>query len=321
MPTTLITGATGALGPTLAAHLVTAGWAVRATSRHVPPPGTFPPGVTHFAGDITDSAALDGALTGVEVVFHLAAKLHIRNPDPALNAEYERVNVTGTQAVAEAAAHAGVRRLVVFSTVKVYGTARRVPVAEDHPPQPRTIYARTKLAGESAARSVPGLEVVVLRLSATYGPRMGGSWARLVDAIGRGRYLPVGGLDNVRSLTYAEDVARAARLAATDPRAAGGVYNLVGHEAASMRDILGAIYAAQGRRLPPLHIPAALALSGAWTVERGLSLLGRRASLVQAVRQLTGDEVYSGAALRDLGFAPSVTLAEGWARTIKKALD
>ena len=317
-PTALITGATGTLGPALAAHLSAAGWTVRATSRHAPPPGLLPADVPHFPADITDSAALTQALAGVDVVFHLAALLHIRHPDPGLEAEYERINVAGTRAVAEGAARAGVRRLVLFSTVKVYGTAQRLPVTEAQPPRPRTAYARTKLAGEAAARAVPGLEVVVLRLAATYGPRMVGSWATLTGAIQRGRYVPVGRLDNLRSLTCVADVARAALLAATAPPAAGGVFNLVGHEAASMRDILAAIYAAQGRALPVLRIPASLALSGAWVLDRGLGLLGRHIGLGEALRQLTGDEVYSGAALRDLGFAPSVTLAEGWAKTIKE---
>ena len=321
-PSALITGATGALGPPLAAHLSAAGWTVRATSRHAPPPGLLPPGVPHFPADITNSAALTQALAGVDVVFHLAALLHIRNPAPGLEAaglaaEYERVNVTGTRAVTEAAARAGVRRMVIFSTVKVYGTAQRLPVTEDQPSRPRTAYARTKLAGEAAARAVPGLEVVVLRLAATYGPRMAGSWATLTRAIQRGRYVPVGRLDNQRSLTYVADVAHAALLAATAPTAAGGVFNLVGHEAAPMRDILAAIYAAQGRALPPLRIPASVARAGAWTLDRGLGLLGRHVGLGEALRQLTGDEVYSGAALRALGFTPSVTLAEGWQETVK----
>jgi UDP-glucose 4-epimerase len=310
-PIALITGATGSIGPTLVAHLRAAGYAVRAFSRHAPPPGLLPPDVPHFPGDVADPAALAPALAGADMVFHLAALLHVETPAPELAAAYERVNVIGTRTVAEAAARAGARRLVLFSTVKVYGeVSGPEPVTEATPPRPSTPYGRSKLAGEAAALGTAGIETVVLRLSAVYGPGLRGSWGRMTGAIRRGWFVPIGRLDNRRCLTHVADVARAASFAAESPGLAGGVYNLVGHEGATLRAILDAMYAAAGRSLPPLRFPAWAALSGAWLGER---LLGERFPLkVDAVRHLVEDEVYSGAALRALGFTPSVSLAEGW---------
>jgi nucleoside-diphosphate-sugar epimerase len=313
IPTALVTGATGAVGPALVSCLISSGYAVRSFSRTPPPPGLLNPASAYIPGTITDTAALDAALEGAEVVFHLAAMLHVENPGPELAAEYHRVNVEGSRLVAERAVRAGVKRLIYFSTVKVYGVRQRQPITENYPPSPKTIYARTKLQGEQALHAVAGLDAVTLRLSPVYGPRLKGSWERLVRAVAQGRFLPIGNLRNVHSLTHVDDVARAALTAAEHPQAAGAAFNLVGHESPTLHDILSAIYAASGRELPGIRIPTALALIGAFTLEGSLGLLGKRSPLpVESLRQLIEDEAYSGAMLRGLGFRPQVSLSEGW---------
>ncbi|GAB4538296.1 MAG: NAD-dependent epimerase/dehydratase family protein [Anaerolineae bacterium] len=319
----LVTGATGAIGPSLVNQLLDNGYTVRTYNLSRPSSDLFDNDkVISFQGDITDGAALGEALAGVEVVFHLAALLHIENPTPDMAPRYWRVNVEGSRIVAEEAARAGVRRLVYFSTVKVYGVQQREPVTELHPTNPKTIYAQTKLEGERAVCAVEGLETVVLRLSAVYGPRLRGSWDRLVKAIQRGWFLPVGNLQNVHSLTYVSDVARAAQLAAEHPDMAGGIYNVVGYETPAMREILGAIYSLLGRRLPAMRIPAHLALLSAHIAEKGLALANRRSPVTpDSVRQLFQDEAYSGTALRSFGFDPSVSLEEGWREAVFGKVD
>lgn len=309
----LITGASGAIGPTLAAHLIEAGYRVRTLSRTTPVPDLLPTTAEQISGTITDTETIRRALDSVDIVFHLAALLHVENPMPDMELEYYRVNRDGAQMVAREAARAGVRRFVYFSTVKVYGVRQRQPVCEIEPTNPKTIYARTKLAGETSVRAVAGLETVTLRLSPVYGARLRGSWARLFSAIERNRFIPIGSLRNVHSLTHVDDVAHAALLTGEHPHSVGRIFNLVGNECPSMGEIMCAIYAACGRSMPPLRIPTALALTGAFTLENGLRLLGRGSSLpVEALRQLTQDEAYSGQALRALGFAPQVALSEGW---------
>ena len=314
MPTALVTGATGAIGPVLVNHLLDHGYVVRTYSLDPPSPGLFTGDGVSTWGDITDADALAAALSGVDVVFHLAALLHIEQPGPELKPLYRRVNVEGTRIVAEQAAREGVRRMIYFSTVKVYGVRQREPVTEDHPPHPRTFYSQTKLGGEEAVRAVKGLDSTVLRLSTVYGPRLKGSWNRLVHAIQRGMFAPVGSLNNVHSLTHVHDVAQAAHIAAEHPEAVGGVYNVVGHEAPTLRAIVTAIYGACGKRLPPVRIPGGVALGGAFVLNQ---CLGRRAPLTpEMVRQFIADEAYSNGKLAALGFSASITLSEGWDHTI-----
>jgi nucleoside-diphosphate-sugar epimerase len=131
----LVTGATGAVGPRLLQALHDGGWGIRVLARHPDRSAIAVPGAELLRGDITDTASLGPGMDGIDTVFHLASLLHVVNPPPSLRAEYERVNVAGTANVANAARSAGVRRLVFFSTIAVYGayagghSARRTPAS------------------------------------------------------------------------------------------------------------------------------------------------------------------------------------------------
>lgn len=312
-PIALVTGATGAVGPSLVSKLISRGYIVRTLSRAEKYSDSLSPEHTHFCGSITDPEVLDAALENVDFVFHLAALLHIENPSSDLAAEYDRINVDGAQLVAKRSAQAGVKRLVYFSTVKVYGSRQSQPIGEDFPTSPKSIYARTKLQGEEVIQAVSNLDTVVLRLSPVYGPCLKGSWKRLVRAIARGRFFPIGSLKNVHSLTHVSDVAVAAILAAEHKDTIRRVFNVVGHESPAMRDILDAIYAAHHRTLPEAYFPAFLALCGAYPLEMGLRLIGKKSPLpVEALKQLIENEAYSGQSLYRLGFSPQVKITQGW---------
>jgi len=122
-------------------------------------------------GDVRDAAVVARALRGVDVVFHLACRgvrHSIGNP-----LENHEVNARGTLVVAEAQ-RAGMQRFVHVSSSEVYGTARRVPMDEDHPCYPETVYGAAKLAGEAYARAYHQtyrLPAVVVRPFNNFGPR------------------------------------------------------------------------------------------------------------------------------------------------------
>jgi UDP-glucose 4-epimerase len=129
--------------------------------------------VMFIEGDIRDDAAVREAITGVEVVFHLAAQSNvigaICDPDYSFT-----TNVVGTYNVLKAAAYAGVRRLVFASSREVYGEPGSIPVAEDAPLSAKNVYGASKIAGEAYCRvwqNATGLECQVLRFANVYGPR------------------------------------------------------------------------------------------------------------------------------------------------------
>ena len=320
----LVTGATGAIGPALVQHLLADGYRVRVLARRLPCPNILPASVRIFQGDIGDRGVLHAAVSGTEVVFHLAAKVHISVPAPELRTEYERVNIEGTRFLVEAAQAADVHRLVFFSTISVYGPSRPGEVMDENAPlNPECIYAHTKcqaekvVLGATQRRSNKPL-AVVLRLGAVYGPRIKGNYARLVSAIRRGWFIPIGPGQNRRTLVYDQDVVAAALLAAKHPLAGGQVYNVTDGQIHTFNDILMAICQALGKRAPRYHLPVWFARPAARLVYDGLRLVGKSSPLSHvAVDKLIEDVAVKGEKIqRDLGFQPKFDLITGWRETI-----
>lgn len=313
----LVTGATGAIGPALVHHLSQSGYFVRVLSRHPFSTTLLPDNTEIFYGDITDNVAVRAVVTGIDTVFHLAAKLHISNPSKKLKDEYTHVNVEGTRCLVNNAEKQGVKRFIYFSTVKVYGMIEtQAPVNEDYPAVPTTMYAESKLNGETVVKDAQ-LESVILRLSAVYGPRLRGSWRHLTKAIKSGLYVPIGNLQNRRSLTYVDDVALAAQFVAEHEKAKGQIFNVVGHANVSMHEIYSAIYNAFDRPLPRWRVPSRPVVAGVGALDSILSMIGRQSPLqVEQVKNLINTELYSGEALESLGFKATTTLIQGWQQTI-----
>ena len=153
MPGVFVTGAGGFVGRGLCADLRRRGLHVVAGLRSV---GKPPPEAHAVIGDIAELPDLQGVLAGLDCVVHLAARAHVMR-DSAFDPEalYRRANVVVTRHVAEQAALAGVRRMLLLSSVKVQAesTCGR-PLTEDDPPAPADAYGRSKLAAEEALHEI-----------------------------------------------------------------------------------------------------------------------------------------------------------------------
>jgi len=239
MPVALVTGGAGFIGSHIVSLLLSVGWDVRvldnfSTGRRENLQGLVGR-LEIFEGDIRDSARLDEALQGVEVVFHQAAFVSVpgsmENPLACLD-----INVQGTANVLETARRHAVRRVVLASSAAVYGDSDILPLEEETPLQPLSPYAASKRVDEIYAqlytRSL-GLEVVALRYFNVFGPRQrpDSPYAAAVPIFIR-RYLdgkPVtvfGDGGQTRDLIYVGDVARANLLAAEHPDAPGQIFNI-----------------------------------------------------------------------------------------------
>lgn len=319
----LVTGATGAVGPRVVQALREVGYRVRTLSLGAPPVGLLPMGVEVRLGNVTDPAAVRAAMESVEAVIHLAALLHIVNPPQALRGEYERINVGGTAAVVDAALQADVRRVVLFSTIAVYGPAGGRVLTEATLPQPDTLYAQSKLAAEQLvlqARRQDGQPLgAVLRPGAVYGARVKGNYQRLVEALRCGRFIPIGDGRNRRTLIYDRDLAQAAVLAAQHPTAAGQLYNVSDGHFHTLNQIINAICEALGRRPPRFSVPLGPARIAAGLLENGLRLLGRTSPIGSAtIDKYTEDVAVDSRRIQvELGFAPRFDLRFGWQETIR----
>ena len=275
MPTVLVTGASGFVGVRLCARLAAEGYRVKAALRRVGhESAALAPAAERVAvGDIDASTDWQNALEGVEIVVHLAARAHVMRDtasDPL--AEYRRVNVSGSAALAQAAAAAGVGRLIYMSSIKVNGEATiGTPFREDMAPAPEDAYGRSKWEAEQSLGEIAqrtGLGLSVLRPPLIYGPGVKGNIARLLGWIARGRPLPLGSIDNRRSLVYLENLIDAILALMRHP-APGRTYLVCDAHDLSTPQLIRAL--ARGLDRPPrlyAFPPSLLRLVGACTGQR-----------------------------------------------------
>jgi UDP-glucose 4-epimerase len=322
----LVTGATGAVGPSVVSACQAAGLSVRTLSRHAAAAAVLPPAVDVRLGDVCDAQAIRSAAAGADVVVHLAALLHQFDGAPDVDRQYQRVNVEGTENVVKAAIEVGVSRLVLVSTIAVYGPSAGLLVNERTVPHPDTDYGRTKLAAEQAVLTATagGRRIgTVLRAAATYGPRVKGNYRRLALAIARRRYVALGRNLNRRTLVRDRDLAQAIVLAAGHPAAAGVVFNVTDGRVHTLAEIVNAIHFALGRQPPRFYVPPAAARVGAMLCEGACRAVGLRPPLTRALLdKYTEDIAVDGTMIqRTLGFTPAVDLDAGWRETMAALKD
>lgn len=266
-------------------------------------------------GDLGEACDWREALQGVSCVFHCAARAHVlRETDPDPLHAYRRVNVQGTQRLAEAAAESGVRRMVFVSSIGVLGTATKGEEAfsESSPPRPEEDYARTKLEAEHALWEVSrrtGLEIVVVRPPLVYGRGAKGNFARLVRLVSSGLPIPFGAVVNRRSLVGVDNLAELLAICGEYPRAAGGTFLVSDGEDLSTPELIRRIAAAMGRTARLVPVPPAL-------LRWGGRLFGRAAEVERLLGSLRVD---MGHTCQTLAWRPKVGVNEGLARALAAA--
>lgn len=335
----LVTGATGKIGPLLIAELLRRKYEVRVLVRRLP---STPfsggacqcqtiDGVELFYGDITDFDSLGRAMAGTTLVFHLAALLHVNNPHPSMHGRYHDINVTGTWNVLKASMQAGVKRVVLFSTISVYGPGAWDQVFfENSCLNPVTIYSRSKTLAEELACRVNtqcGKKplVTILRLASVYGTRVAGNYQRLIKAVRKGFFPILVSSDHhgaekgvLRTLIHEQDAVAGAILAALHPEAAGKIYNLTDGTAHHLSDIVQCMADALSKEVVLLKVPASPLRKTAETIsymqDHMPHVLGRpMGRIAHVLDKLMENIVVDGAKMqKELGFMPQYDLNRGW---------
>jgi nucleoside-diphosphate-sugar epimerase len=270
------------------------------------------PGCTVFEiGEIGPDTDWRTALSGVDVVAHLAARVHVMHEgsaDPL--AAFRRVNVEGTVQLARCAAAAGVRRLVFLSSVKVNGESSARPFTEADAPAPADAYGTSKWEAELALAALArdgAFEVVTLRPPLVYGPGVRANFLRLMQAVVLGIPLPLGAIDNRRSLVYLGNLVDAIVACLAHPDVADRTWLVSDGEDLSTPVLVRRLASALAVRPRLLPVPPAmLRVLGA--------LIGKRA----AVERLTGSLQVDSTALRHAaGWSPPFTVDQGLADTAR----
>jgi UDP-glucose 4-epimerase len=196
-------------------------------------------------GDVRDKTAVEKAMQGVEVVFHLAASVGNKRSieRPLIDAE---INVLGTLQVLEAARKEGVRKIVTSSSAAIFGELKTIPIKEDHPLEPDTPYGCTKLCEEKLCLTYAKLysiEAVCLRYFNVYGPN------QRIDAYGNAipifvfnmlRNEPItifGDGEQTRDFVHVDDVVQA-NIRAADSIGVSGAFNIASGKSISIKNLI-----------------------------------------------------------------------------------
>ena len=303
----LVTGGGGFIGRALTPLLIKAGHGVIVTSRNA---NTTVPGATvRQVGELGPDTRWDEALEGVDAVVHLAARVHIMNEraaDPL--EENRRVNTQGTANLATSAARAGVKRLVFLSTIKVNGEATGdEPFHATDTPAPQDAYAVAKLEAEqtlmeTAAKEGPS--IAIIRPPLVYGPGVRGNFLALLNIADKNWPLPLGGINNRRSLIYVGNlIDLIVRL--LEKTNASGVYLCRDGEDVSTPELFREVGNTLGKKARLWTVPAFL-----------LRLAGGLTGKSTAISRLTDSlGVDDSPTRRDLDWTPPFSMLQGLKET------
>lgn len=198
-----------------------------------------------ISGSVTEGPDVERAVNKVDIIFHLAC-LGVRH---SISHPFEnhRVNAEGALIVLDAAYKSKVKKLIYCSSSEVYGTAQNIPMSEDHPTNPCTVYGSSKLAGEAYARAYHktyGMHTVILRPFNTYGPRSHHEGdagevipKSIVRALNKQPIIVFGNGLQTRDFTFVEDTARAMVLAAENDNMIGQTFNIGNNFEVSIKDL------------------------------------------------------------------------------------
>lgn len=305
----LVVGASGFVGKALCSELIRQGRICRAAVRNKN--SKIECSEIAQVGSINNETRWNEALRGVDVIVHLAARVHIMH-DKAADPleEFRNINVRATEHLARSAAASGVKRLVYVSSIKVNGEATfdGNKFSEADAPLPQDPYGISKWEAEQALHRIAQetrLEVVIVRPTLVYGAGVKGNFMQMLKVLAMGVPLPLASVRNLRSLIYVGNLAGALIICATHPAAAGQTYLVSDGEDISTSDLLSQLGVGIGHPARLLSCPAGM-----------LKLVAKMVGKSQQVERLLGSlRIDSGKIRHELNWTPPYTLQQGLRET------
>ena len=308
MAKVLVTGASGFVGRALCPAIRQAGHSLRMAVRDA---GVSEGEACFGVGQISGRTDWSKCLKDIDVVIHLAARVHVMKADGAdsMQASME-VNLHGTAQRARQAAANGVKRFIYLSSIKVNGEyTTDAPFTEDSIPMPQDAYAASKLQAELALKQVAegsGMEFVILRPPLIYGPGVKANFFNLIKLVDSGLPLPFAKLENRRSLLYVGNLVDAIAVCVDHPAAAGQTFLLSDGEAISTPALVRKLGSALDR--PDRLWPMPLALMSIL-----MRLLGKSSAFDRLTQSLLIDDRLF---VNMLGWQPPHSQTEGIQATV-----
>ena len=269
-------------------------------------------------GDVRDEEQMGRELAGTDLVVLLAAQ-HRDDVSPA--SLYYDTNVGGMRSTLRAMERNGVRRLVFFSSVAVYGLNKKNP-DEEHAKDPFNHYGKSKWQAEQVLREWYGTHgdwnISILRPTVIFGERNRGNVYNLLRQIADGRFLMVGSGENRKSMAYVGNVVAFVKFLIEGKTSGYNVYNYIDKPDFTTGGLVRLAEEVLGRRVPRIRIPYWLGMACGYVFDAA-SLLTRRKLAVSSVRvrKFCSTTEFDSSRMLASGFKPPYTLREGLSRTLE----
>lgn len=310
----LITGASGFVGRSVCAELLKQNLEIRLALRA----NNFLLENVEVAiiNQIDNDTDWSTALRNVDVVIHLAARVHVMN-EAAVDSmlKFRSVNVDGTMNLARQSVKAGVRRFIFISSIKVNGeqTTKDKPFTEDDVANPQDAYGLSKLEAEQGllqlARETK-IEVVIIRPPLVYGAGVRANFLSMLRAVKKGYPLPLGVIYNKRSFVYVENLVSLILRCINHPAAANEVFLVSDGYDLSTTELLQKCAFALGVKPKLIPVPPRV-------LELIASLTGKK----DVIQRLCGNlQVDITKANKLLGWVPPISLEDGMRKTVRNLL-
>jgi nucleoside-diphosphate-sugar epimerase len=307
----LITGATGFVGKAVFEQAMHQGFSVKGAVRiHGEASGCIE---SFVVGEINISTDWRNALRNVDVIVHLAARVHVMQDTSTYPlTAFRKVNVDGTLNLARQAAAAGVKRFVFISSVKVNGESTQPGQAfiEVDTPNPQDAYGQSKHEAEEGLLQFSeetGMEVAIIRPPLVYGPGVKANFAALMRAVQKGLPLPLGAVYNQRSLIALDNLVDFIVTCISHPDAANQTFLVSDGQDLSTTELLQGMAKAAG-------VPSRLLPIPVWVLQAAASVLGKG----EVIQRLCGNLQVDISKARDLlGWVPPISVEEGLRRAMQ----
>ena len=279
---------------------------------------------SHFFNDITENGdvreqdQMNKMLAGSDVVVLLAAQ-HRDDVSPV--SLYYDTNVGGMRVTLNAMEKNGIKRLVFFSSVAVYGLNKNNP-NEEHPADPFNHYGKSKWQAEQVIqewqKTHPDWNINIVRPTVIFGERNRGNVYNLLKQISSGKFLMVGKGTNVKSMAYVGNIVAFVKFMIENVKEGYNVFNYIDKPDTNMNDLVSLVSEVLNKHIPSIHFPYWLGMMGGYCFD-ALAFVSRKKLAISSVRvkKFCATTQFDSTRAMSSGFVPPYTLKEGLARTLE----
>ena len=269
-------------------------------------------------GDVRDQTQMDEMLQGAELVVLLAAK-HRDDVTPV--SLYYDTNVGGMRSTLNAMEKNGIKRLIFFSSVAVYGLNKNNP-DENHPADPFNHYGKSKWEAEQVLqewyKTHEDWNIDIVRPTVIFGERNRGNVYNLLNQISSGKFLRVGKGDNVKSMAYVGNIVAFVKFMIESVTEGYNVFNYIDKPDTNMNDLVALVEKVLGKHIPSTHFPYWMGMMGGYCFDLLAKITGKKLAISSVrVKKFCAVTQFDSTKAMTSGFVPPYTLQEGLSRTLE----